>query len=156
MTANFANGGRVLPTGLQLSTPSCSLVNAHWSSYWIHINVFVLKIFLKHTTNVPNIFKKYLNKATLRFETTLSPHFCWGECPFLLAQRLLSVALAWHKAGRNTPFGITMYLASLCVDSLRHRSKEQKKARAHKSIISANLPLCSHPCGKGNSAINGA
>ena len=99
---------------------------------------------------------KYLNKATLRLETTLSPHFCWGECPFLLAQRLLSVALAWHKAGRNTPFGITMYLASLCVDSLRHRSKAHKKARAHKRIISANLPLCSHPCGKGNSAINGA
>ena len=117
---------------------------------------FVFKLFLKHTTNVPNIFKKYLNKATLRLETALSPHFCWGECPFLLAQRLLSVALAWHKAGRNTPFGITMYLASLCVDSLRHRSKEQKKARAHKRIISANLPLCSHPCGKGNSAINGA
>ena len=54
-------------------------------------------------------------------------NYCWGECPLELAQRLLSVALAWHKAGRSTPFGVTMYLACPCHDSLPYRSKEQKR-----------------------------
>ena len=38
-------------------------------------------------------------------------YFSWVRCPFELAQRLLRVALALHKAGSSTPFGVTSSFA---------------------------------------------
>ena len=36
--------------------------------------------------------------------------FVVGRCPRELAQGPSRVALAWHKAGRSTPFGVTLSL----------------------------------------------
>ena len=81
-------------------------------------------------------------------------NLCWGECPLELAQRLLSVALAWHKAGRSTPFGVTMYLAIRCDDSLRYRSNEEKMHDEQTKEESVLIFLFARIIGKwGHSAI---
>ena len=40
-------------------------------------------------------------------------NFSSGRCCLELAQTLSCVALAWHKAGGSTPFGVTIVLVSL-------------------------------------------